>query len=337
MNSLTKIVVFDTETTGLVVPNASITEQPYIASISWYTIWYNSASKKIVDYDETFADMQTLYCNDVIMNAAASKINGLTTEFLRQSEHSTLDVLKAFYEDTKDADVFVAHNNAYDIQLISFACIRNKYIAPYSKILKSTNICTSAHSRNYSFNDTTRYMNLRKLYKHLHGHNFDNAHTSDADVKALVKCLDKLVATNEISYSILENAKHINNNLMYLHILRQDEHCTITMCIENLATSDSSKSISMRFTDFNAVLKSIAEFADNSNVIVFSNKQQLDYFTSNVKHANKFLTRFGFTLSFVSNLHSALNATELAALHKAAKFALNASFTLIQDNGEMYS
>lgn len=336
MNYLTKIVVFDTETTGLVKPNASITEQPHIASISWYTIWYSPGTKQIVSYDDTFADMKTLYCNDVVMTEEAGKINGLTTEFLKQSKHTTLDVLKLFYEDVKDADVFVAHNNAYDIQMLSFACMREKYALPYSKILKSTNICTSAHSRNFSFNNTSRYINLRKLYKHLHGYDFVNAHTSDADVKALVKCLDKLIATNEISYTILENAKHVNNNMTYLHIHKNDELFELTLHLEQLSTTGTSKTMCVQYTNFNAVLKTIAEFVDNSNVIAFANRQQLDYFNTSVASANNFLTRFGFTLGLVTNI-DADNATMLANQHKLAGFKIQSAFTLLQDNGQMYS
>jgi DNA polymerase III epsilon subunit-like protein len=335
MNTLTKIVFLDTETTGLILQNKPANEQPRMASLSWFSCYYDSALKRLVDYDESFSDMQTLYCNDVIMNADATKINGLTTEFLSTSETNTKQVLQKFYEDTKDADVFVAHNNAYDLQIILFACIMHKYAEPYSKIIKSTNICTSAHSRNFSFNDTTRYINLRKLYRHLHNEDFANAHTSDADVKALVKCFDKLIKQNEIPYRILENAKHHNNNLMYLHINKLENSYELSMCVEYLSRFGSN-SMSVEFKDFNDVLKTIADFADNSNVIVFSNDAQYAIFTNNLKNANKYLSRFGYTLAYVANIECD-NAEHLASLHKQKNFAISFTFKLITDNGQMYS
>jgi DNA polymerase III epsilon subunit-like protein len=206
-----KILVFDTETTGLskfkkVLP-VQIDSWPYIVQFS-YMMYDKQSIEKVGD------DIIKLPPG-VVIPEETSKIHGITNEMCETGVDISECLLK-FAEYYSQADVIVAHNLSFDLNMITAELIRLIYsgkethhLVDYSKLLKSLShppenkhYCTLQNSIvlcnikavNLAGKEYTKFPTLSELHKELFQTIPVNLHNSLNDVVVCLRCyymLDK--------------------------------------------------------------------------------------------------------------------------------------------------
>ena len=116
-----KVLVFDTETTGLQVKGASIYDKskwPYIIQLSYiyYDLSNNSAliKNEYIKLDRSITISQESY-----------NIHNISREILDAQGINIVDALKDFNECLKVCDIVVGHNISFDKRLIFVECFRH--------------------------------------------------------------------------------------------------------------------------------------------------------------------------------------------------------------------
>ena len=153
-----KVLVFDTETTGLPVKGASIYDNskwPYIIQLSYilYDISNNSSLIKnnYIKLDESVAISQESF-----------NIHNISREILHEQGINIVDALKEFNECLKTCDIVVGHNISFDKRMIFVECFRHavaQYFTRYegNEKIPKPEFCT--------MKNTTHYCKLERLSK----------------------------------------------------------------------------------------------------------------------------------------------------------------------------
>lgn len=108
------IIVFDTDTTGLVVtqPHHTPQEPPYLVQLSWSV--FDATGKRLKTSHRLIADVTE-------MPPAAYHIHGISVEQLRQEGLPLKEVLSEFLGDIDGDSLLVAHNYAFDNYILTSA------------------------------------------------------------------------------------------------------------------------------------------------------------------------------------------------------------------------
>ena len=153
-----KILVFDTETTGLQEKGASIYDKskwPYIIQLSYilYDLSNNSSLIKnnYIKLDES-----------VIISQESFNIHNISREILNEQGINIVDALKEFNECLKTCDIVVGHNISFDKRMIFVECFRHavaQYFTRYegNEKIPKPEFCT--------MKNTTHYCKLERLSK----------------------------------------------------------------------------------------------------------------------------------------------------------------------------
>lgn len=173
---MAKVVVFDTETTGL-IKNVLIPLDRQPKVIEFYGELIDDQTGEVLEEVE-------FKCNPQLrLEPIITKITGLTNAdvdnepLFRENAHK---VVKLF----EQADQAVAHNIAYDRNMLAFEFRRMEATLRWPNVL----ICTVAATE---FMKGHR-LNLASLHQELFGEAFEGAHRAREDVKALTKCFLEL-------------------------------------------------------------------------------------------------------------------------------------------------
>jgi DNA polymerase III epsilon subunit-like protein len=126
---LTRVLVFDVETTGTVKKGgAPLDQQPHIIQLS-YCIFDVSEHAVVSSFDSYVKIAPEVELSEFICN-----LTGATREKCNAGKN-IIDVLNKFYHAYCSADILVAHNIEFDTQLIMFEIERNHTrllsVAPY--------------------------------------------------------------------------------------------------------------------------------------------------------------------------------------------------------------
>lgn len=172
---MTITILFDTETTGLVLPQENeLSKQPYITEI------YCLKVKKTSTGWKKMGDFNRLLKPPVPLSAEITKITGITNEML-EWQPTFSDIYYDLAEFFVGTECLVAHNLAFDKNLLLFELARIesqfKFPWPYS------HVCTVEKSMSIQ----QRRMSLSNLYKELIGGTFE-AHRAKNDVNAMFEC-----------------------------------------------------------------------------------------------------------------------------------------------------
>lgn len=169
-----KHLIFDTETTGLIKNSVvKIEKQPKVIEF-FGAIW-----------DDETGEIEE---HGFLINPGCKippeivKITSITDEMVKESPtfFEVSEKIKALIE---SVDFVVAHNLAFDKVALTFEFVRGGFAVKWPR-----GICTieaTEHINGYR-------LKLSALYEHLFGESFDGAHRADADVRALVKCYQRL-------------------------------------------------------------------------------------------------------------------------------------------------
>ena len=118
-----KIIVFDTETTGLPEGrNPSILETekwPYIVQISW--ILYDMDKQIVVSIQDHIIDCGVPIPDDSI------RVHGITQKRSERKGIPVVDAMNQFDNDLQQADLVVAHNLSFDKRVYMVEAIRHHH------------------------------------------------------------------------------------------------------------------------------------------------------------------------------------------------------------------
>jgi len=184
------MTVYDTETTGLLRPNATnVAQQPEI--IELYAVQINEKFEIIKEID-TFLN-PTLPISDVI-----TKITGINDDMVKDAPKFSA-MYKQIAEVFKGSDCLVAHNASFDVSMLANELVRIDKVIHFPWPVN--HICTVEKSNHIKGNR----LNLAKLHELATGKPFEGAHRAKADVHALVRCFHWLVEEGHIDLSSYKN------------------------------------------------------------------------------------------------------------------------------------
>lgn len=204
------ILIFDTETTGLPEPDASIFQHhkwPFIIQLSY--ILYDT-EKHTFDYYNYYINIH----DSITITPESYNIHKLTREFLNKNGVSITTALTQFNLDLNNADIVVGHNISFDKRIVLVECYRNKiqqkftYTDENKMKIKKTEFCTMKNGK--IFCNIVRINKLQKPYlktpslKELFNKSFpdeelpNNLHDAFIDILITFRCYYKLVTNNDI-------------------------------------------------------------------------------------------------------------------------------------------
>jgi len=196
------IIIFDTETTGLPekfdTPYTETDKWPRLVQLAWEVYDFYGKKVKQADY--------IIRPDNFEIPEEVSKIHGITTEIALKKGVDLKYVLEEFNKDLEKAQILVAHNIEFDINIIKAEYIRTNLpdkidgLHLFCTKKNTTEFCALSGGKNGKY----KWPNLSQLYNKLFNSDFDNAHNAAADVNATAKCFFELIKIGEINSNNLK-------------------------------------------------------------------------------------------------------------------------------------
>tara|TARA_A100001015_G_C15035286_1_gene735807 strand:+ start:2593 stop:3246 length:654 start_codon:yes stop_codon:yes gene_type:complete len=200
-----KVLVFDTETTGLPINKPEISDVnkwPHVIQLSH--ILYDTDNDIIIDCHDDIIKLD----DKINISVESIKIHGITRS---QSKRKGIDICHAldkFNEIFLKADIIVAHNISFDIKMIMVELLRNNKqqiyfnlqgydMKKYCTMKNSVNICKILKTRNNG-NTYYKFPRLSELHTKLFKTHPNGTHDSMADVLICLRCYCKIVNNNDV-------------------------------------------------------------------------------------------------------------------------------------------
>lgn len=199
---MTKTIVLDTETTGLIQKRGrgfdNFCEYTNLAV-------YNNCRMLSICYkvfDDKENPLLTKYFvikpKDFIVdnNSEAIKINGLTTDILEKGVDIE-EVFRQLNDDLEDVSLIVCHNVAFDTRIISSELHRYDYNDLLGKFRSIPTYCTCLKGELITKIKPKNWKNYKvpklcELYHHLFKEQFEGSHNAENDVNACARCYFKM-------------------------------------------------------------------------------------------------------------------------------------------------
>jgi len=191
-----KILFFDTETTGKIVKNWPIEVQPRVVQFGAVVGEYE-ADWTIIS--ETTVDL--LFNPWMPIPAEAANIHGVTDEMVAEKPPFS-SYRRDFIQLCRDADIIVAHNIDYDMNVVFWELDRfyTKESAEktnFKFMFRDKSICTMQATIDFcklpwNFGKY-KFPKLSELHVKLFGNDFDGAHNAVADIIATRACFFEIL------------------------------------------------------------------------------------------------------------------------------------------------
>ncbi|MBD3270822.1 3'-5' exonuclease [Candidatus Peregrinibacteria bacterium] len=184
-----KIIVFDTETTGMPATSGRVEDQPYIVQFAAITYEYDQSNKAFKEIGR----FNQLIKSPVKIPENCTQIHGITDQMVEKMP-SFVEKSQEIYDLFKNADMAVAHNLEFDKTILDAEFKRsgldNHYLPTelYDTMKETKSLC-KLPGRNGNYKSPK----LMELHQFLFGIHFDNAHNAIKDVEATGKCIEKLL------------------------------------------------------------------------------------------------------------------------------------------------
>lgn len=185
-----KVLIFDTESTGLPVEEKDPFHYPEywprLVQLAW-----------ILAEDEQILQEQSFLISPegFSIPRSATEIHGITTERAKEEGKPLAEVLAAFSEALKEADVIVGHNVGFDRSVVTAEFARAKQNAPilglpfHCTMKATTELCkVPSTTRGRGF----KWPTLTELHAHLFSEEFEDTHDALADTRACARCYFEL-------------------------------------------------------------------------------------------------------------------------------------------------
>jgi DNA polymerase III epsilon subunit-like protein len=199
------VLVFDTETTGIIPENAvNFEDFPHIVQISF--ILYDSISKKMIECCDYIINCK----NDFKIPIESTNVHGITEEISKTKGISIRKALQKFYDTVRKANYLVAHNLQFDDKMVQVEFMRlgldGQMLMSEKNLNRLEKYCTMKHSRNLckiltkSKKGKTYYKNPKQseLHEHLFGTTPENLHNSLNDILVCLRCFVKMKFTIDV-------------------------------------------------------------------------------------------------------------------------------------------
>jgi DNA polymerase III epsilon subunit-like protein len=217
-NKNARIMVFDTETSGLLPKNEpnrvhKISDYPHILQLSF--VIYDMKQECIVQEYNEYINVP----NKVVISPFITDLTGITREICKSQGVEITDALVDFYLAYMSVDYVVAHNISFDKRMIEIELQRNMielsikmphaafmFNDTYNLIQNITVQCSMQIGKQFC----DMYINgkdgkswkkppkLIELHKQLFGFEPKNLHNSLVDSKIAMKCYLKMVFSHDI-------------------------------------------------------------------------------------------------------------------------------------------
>ncbi|MCW3105605.1 MAG: 3-5 exonuclease [Segetibacter sp.] len=192
------LLFIDTEASGLPknwnLPYDSVGNWPYCVQISW--IIYTKDGREIKEENHYIKN------NDFDIADSATKIHGITREFLNANGKCRKDILKLLTEDLLKYDsLIVGHFMQFDIHMLGADFFRAGMENP---VKKECTFCTMLATTHLVKNPSVKFLRLEQLYKTLFNKTLENHHNAIVDAKATASCFFEMMKRREINEEIIE-------------------------------------------------------------------------------------------------------------------------------------
>lgn len=210
-----KILVFDTETTGLPkFRNASISNThhwPHVIQLSF--IYYDMELNNLIDYADYFINIPS----NVEIEPQAQAIHGISRTILEEQGVDLNFALEHFDLRLQEADVIMGHNISFDKKMLMVEAIRNKRQQYFTRNgIRKNEICTMKESvpicqinvvNKQTGQSYFKFPKLMELHNHLFGYTPEGLHDSFADILCCLRCYMKMKYGRDIIYDNRSIAK----------------------------------------------------------------------------------------------------------------------------------
>lgn len=177
------IIVWDTETTGLLVPEINkLSAQPYITEIH---------CTKLDEQLNVIDEFDSLVKPPVAISSFLEERIGITNKMVENAPAFS-DIWSDIAEFFDGSHTMVAHNIGFDRSMIANELMRIEKVLYFPWPRK--HICTVEKSMYLE----QRRINLTKLHEYATGSPFEGAHRAAVDVAALVTCFRWLCSEGRI-------------------------------------------------------------------------------------------------------------------------------------------
>ncbi len=154
-----KILVFDTETTGLPEYGASIRDLkkwPYIIQIS-YILYDTSLNTMAVTNEYIKIDS-----SNVSITPESFSIHKISMDYLQEHGKNIIPVMRDFNRALDYCDIVVGHNIEFDKKLVFVECFRNNVKQSFTKFYGNRKVCKNEYC---TMKKTTNFCNLTRIDK----------------------------------------------------------------------------------------------------------------------------------------------------------------------------
>jgi len=196
-----KVIVFDTETTGLPITKGFNNYYSYKDLDKYNSSRLLSICWQVYD-NTTFISSNYFIIKPVdftIDNKSKScEINGITQEMALEKGIDINEVFTKLFNDLINTDRLVAHNINFDVNIILSELYRNNKNNIIDLLLSKSLYCTMINGKNiakikFKNSNNIKLPKLVELYKHYFNTEFENAHNAEVDVTACAKCYFKMI------------------------------------------------------------------------------------------------------------------------------------------------
>jgi DNA polymerase III epsilon subunit-like protein len=198
-----KVLVFDTETTGLppfnrVPTKYNIKDWPYIVQFS-FIIYDITTDKIITEYDNIIK-----IPNNIIITEENSKIHGITNSISKTQGYDIKDVINIFKVAVQNSDMIVGHNIEFDVDMLIAECLRNDIeikeldkLNKYCTMTTTKNLCNIKKMGKYG-REYIKYPSLLELHTVLFESQLNNLHNSFVDILVCLRCYYKITFDKDL-------------------------------------------------------------------------------------------------------------------------------------------
>jgi DNA polymerase III epsilon subunit-like protein len=213
-----KVLIFDTETTGLpktkLIHQESLNQWPHIVQFSY--IIYDMKENAIVLSRDFLVKMNS----DVFIPIESTNIHGITDAMSQEKGENIQVILNEFFYYLRDVDLLVGHNISFDINMIYVELLRIIYFKKYSHehisgykadlhfltnfkniyctMQESIDLCAIKVKDLKSGREYNKYPRLSELHEKLFQVVPQNLHNSLIDILTTLRCFMQLKHKKDI-------------------------------------------------------------------------------------------------------------------------------------------
>lgn len=217
-----KVLVFDTETTGLPIGrNPSIFDHdkwPFIVQLSY--ILFDPADNKILKMVDRIINIP----NNVEISPESIQIHGITREIMNEKGIPIKEALEEFNFYFNQSEIVCGHNISFDKRMMFVETNRNhvqQYFThngerklEYCTMKNGIDLCkiekTKVNGEKYF-----KYPTLSELHNNLFNKNPNGVHNALADVLICLRCYHKM----QYDHDLISNNQDINNLFSEMNII----------------------------------------------------------------------------------------------------------------------